>query len=49
MSDDIGMNGQQDLDNNLPVLERKQLLDMLDLQIPLFPMDTMLDTCLEKR
>jgi len=48
MSDDIGMNDQQDQVNNLPVFEKKQLLDMLDLQSPLFHMDTMLDTCLEK-
>ena len=31
MSDDIGMNTQQYQDNNLPVFEKKQLLDVLDL------------------
>ena len=35
MSDDIGMNAQQYQDNNLPVFEKKQLLDVLDLQSPL--------------
>jgi len=48
MSDDIVMSDQQDQDNNLLVFEKKQLLDMLDLQSLLFHMDTMLDTCLEK-
>jgi len=48
MSDDIRMSDQQDQDNNLPVFEKKQLQDVLDLQSTLFHMDTMLDTCLEK-
>ena len=47
MSDDIGMNAQQYQYNNLPIF--KQLLDVLDLQSPLFHMDTMLYTCLEKK
>ena len=48
MSDDIGMSGLQDQDNNLPVFEKRQQQCVLDPQNLQFHMDTMLDTYLEK-
>ena len=48
MSDDIGMSGLQDQDNNLPAFKKRQQQSVLDPQNLQFHMNIMLDTYLEK-